>query len=72
MPFGGQSSGRNAATLVAVPENGFDLRILTIPFPAEHNSSPFSIDGQLRLLVHAARNLMHEQDFCHKVSLTNF
>jgi len=28
--------------------------------PAEHNSSPFSIKGQLRLLVHTARNLMYE------------
>jgi hypothetical protein len=48
------------------------FRIFDNSFPTGHNSSPFSIDGQLRLLVHAARNLMQQQDFCHKVSLTHF
>jgi hypothetical protein len=63
-------------------ETGFELRfrkrwetmaVFDNSFPAGHNSSPhFKLAGQLRSLVHAARNLMQEQDFCHKVSLTNF
>jgi hypothetical protein len=40
--------------------------------PAGHNSSPFSIERQLRLLVHAARNLMQERAFCHRVVVVKF
>src|SRR6185437_13215480 len=43
-------------------------------FPSGHNAPPpiFLIAGELCSLVHAARNLMQEQGFYHKVFLTNF
>jgi hypothetical protein len=42
-------------------------------FRAGHNSSPkLLLRGQLRSLVRAAGNLMQQQDFRHKVSLTHF
>ena len=46
--------------------------ILTIPSRRHIIHRPISLRAQLHLLVHAARNLMQEQDFCHKVSLNNF
>jgi hypothetical protein len=36
-----------------------------------HNSSPFSIDRRLHWLVPAARNLVQERLFCHRVVVVN-
>lgn len=47
--------------------------ILTIPFRRDIIHRPIlQLQENCVLLVHAAINLMHGQNFCHKVSLTNF
>ena len=68
-----QSSGRNAQLCISCDSGKWDHSShFDNSLPTGHNSSPYFFKRIIAFVVHAARNLMQEQVFCHKVSLTNF